>query len=131
MESSPLSNAVAMRHRARLYGGAVTEDRSRLDTLQAELNARRSTFHFAHAAVSLLIAVLTGCTGAKYYWDYRLEELPTLSAVVGLSAALFVYGFVNWAMGRRALKRELTLFDELKGLRQNLGLDDPSALLPR
>jgi hypothetical protein len=109
----------------------VTDDRSRLDALQAQLRARRSVFHFAHAAVSLLVAVIAACTGAKYFWDYELDDLPTLSALVGVSGVLFIYGAVHWALGHRALKRELTLFDELKGLRQHLRLDDPSALLPR
>jgi hypothetical protein len=109
----------------------VTDDRSRLDSLQAQLNVRRSVFHFAHAAVSLLIAVIAACTGAKYFWDYQLDDLPVLAAVLGVSSVLFIYGFVHWALGRRALKRELTLFDELKGLRHDLGVDDPSALLPR
>ena len=109
----------------------MTNDRSRFDVLQAELKSRRSVFHFAHAAVSLLIAVITACTGAKYFWDYELEDVPTLGALVGAAAVLFVYGFVNWALGNKALKRELTLFSEMKGLRQSLGLDDPSALLPR
>jgi hypothetical protein len=109
----------------------VTDTRSRLDTLQAQLKARRSVFHFAHAAVSLLIALVAACTGAKLFWDYQLDDLLRLGAVLGMSAVLFVYGFVHWALGRKALKEELTLFSELKGLRQTLGLDDPSMLLPR
>jgi hypothetical protein len=99
--------------------------------LQAELRSRRSVFHFAHAAVSLLIAVIAACTGAKYFWDYDLDDMPTLGALLGVSFVLFLYGSINWFLGRRALKRELTLFSEMKGLRQTLGLDDPAALLPR
>jgi hypothetical protein len=109
----------------------VTDDRTRFDTLQAQLKSRRSVFHFAHAAVSLLVAVVAACTGAKLFWDYQLDEAQMLSVSLGLSAVLFVYGGVHWVLGRRALKRELTLYSELKGLRQTLGLDDPNVLLPR
>ncbi len=113
------------------YTPFVTDDRSRLDVLQGLLQSRKSVFHFAHAAVSLLIATIAACTGAKLFWDYEFDEMPTTGAVLGLSFVLFIYGCVNWVLGRRTLKTELTLFSELKGLRTSLGFDDPAALLPR
>jgi hypothetical protein len=110
---------------------ADTPNVSRLKLLQAELNARRSILHLAHAAISLLIAVVAACTAARLFWDYELDELPLLGAAMLIAVIMFVHGFVRWGLGRRALDRETAQFAELKELRSSLGLDDPNLLLPR
>jgi len=109
----------------------VTDSSSRHDALQAELKARRSIFHLAHAAVSLLVALVAAGTAARLFWDYELGELPLFGAAVVVALVMFVHGFIRWGMGRRALSKEELQFEELKRLRQSLGLDDPNVLLPR
>ncbi|MBK7860761.1 MAG: hypothetical protein IPJ65_19590 [Archangiaceae bacterium] len=110
---------------------ADTANLSRLESLQSDLNARRSIFHLAHAAISLLIAVISAGTAARLFYDYELNELPLLGAAVLVALGMFVHGFVRWALGRRALNREVAQFAELRELRATLGLDDPNLLLPR
>ncbi|MBL8956187.1 MAG: hypothetical protein JNK82_35765, partial [Myxococcaceae bacterium] len=44
-------------------------DTTRLDALQTELNARKSIFHYAHAAISLLVATIAAGTGARLFYD--------------------------------------------------------------
>jgi hypothetical protein len=104
---------------------------SRLESLQADLNARRSIFHLAHAAISLLIAMVAACTAARLFWDYELERLPLFGAAIFIALIMFTHGFVRWAIGRRAMDRETAQFAELRELRSSLGLDDPNLLLPR
>ena len=106
-------------------------DSSRLSALQSELAARRSIFHLAHAAISLLVAMVAACTAARLFWDYELSELPLLGAAIVVSLVMFTHGFVRWSIGRRALDRETAQFAELRALRTSLGLDDPNILLPR
>lgn len=106
-------------------------DPARLDTLQGALHSRKSTFHLAHASVSLLVAMIAASTAAKLFWDYELGELALFGAAVIIALVMFTHAFVRWALGRRALAKELVLFAELKDLRRTLGLDDPSVLLPR
>jgi hypothetical protein len=106
-------------------------DSSRLDVLQAELKARRSIFHLAHAAVSLLVAMVAAGTAARLFWDYEFDQLPVFGAAVIVSFVMFVHGFIRWGLGRKALAREAVQFEELKRLRVVLGTDDPSMLLPR
>lgn len=106
-------------------------DTSRLAALQAELNARRSIFHLAHAAVSLLVAMVAACTGARIFWDYEFSELPLLGAALIVSIIMFMHGFVRWGIGRRAMEKENAQYAELRALRDSLGIDDPNVLLPR
>ena len=110
----------------------ATPDSVRLDSLQAELNARRSIFHFAHAAISLLVATVSACVAARLFWDFGPErKVEWFGAAVLVALVLYVHGFIRWGVGRRALSRETVQFAELRALRQSLGLDDPNALLPR
>lgn len=108
-------------------------DSSRYDALQAELHARKSIFHFAHAAVSLLVAVVAACTAARLFWDYQLDKLPLplFGAALAVSVVMFLHGFVRWGIGRRALERESAQYAELRALRATLRIDDPEMLLPR
>src|SRR4051812_40108166 len=98
-----------------------------LAALQARLASRRSISHFAHAAISLLIAVVLSCAIAKLYWDDGEADVPWfVSATV-----LYIYGITRWMLGRRALREEVALFDQMRALRSSLSLDDPAQLLPR
>lgn len=104
--------------------------RARLPELQAQLAVRRSTTHFARAAVSLVgSAIFTGAA-AKLFWDsVRFPVLGAVSAVV--AAGLIVFA---WRQYRRAMshhRRELELFASLQAVHRALHLDDPAALLPR
>lgn len=106
-------------------------DPSRLEALQANLNARKSIFHFAHAAISLLVASIAAGTGGRLFYDHGVAELPLLGATALVAVVMYVHGFVRWGFGRKALEREAVQFAELKELRATLGLDDPNVLLPR
>jgi hypothetical protein len=99
--------------------------------LQSQLRVRQSVAHFAHAAVAILIGLLTAGVAGRLCWDYEIEEIPLLMAVVGLSVGALVYGFVRWFLAKQAVTREMHLFEELKTLRQTLGFEDPQLLLPR
>lgn len=114
-----------------LNHAATVNDTSRHDALQAELKARKSIFHLAHAAVSLLVAMVAACTAARLFWDYELQELPLFGAALIVSLVMFVHGFVRWGIGRRAMDRENAQYAELRALRATLGIDDPEMLLPR
>ncbi len=102
-----------------------------LEQVQGELAARRSTLHFAHAAVSLVVGLLLAGATGKFFWDMPEEKqlfgLPGVAAI----AVLLVYAAVRYRRGMQALDSELSRFETLKALRRELRLDDPSALLPR
>jgi hypothetical protein len=110
-----------------------------LEALQRELSARQSVLHFAHAAVTSILAVIGAGAAAKMVWDLTRDQVteageagrPWVVPVSILSAGLLVYAVVRYLMGRRALKRELASFAELQSLRRELKLEDPSQLLPR
>jgi hypothetical protein len=106
-------------------------DAARLAKLQEALNARRSIFHLAHAALSGLIGLIAAGTAGRLYWDYGLDQLPLLGAAVVVATIMLAHASVRWVLGRRELGRELAWLSELKDLRRTLGLDDPSLLLPR
>ena len=101
------------------------------DDVSSKLLARKSTVHFAHAAIFGLIGLIASGTSAKLFWDfgvadYRLETtVSTVVASLGL-----VYALARFALGRRELKLELSLLERLRSLRVALHLDDPKALLP-
>jgi hypothetical protein len=104
---------------------------SRLDALQARLSSRRSIFHLAHAAVSLLVAFISTGTALMLWWDSNADERAPLAVFSALAVVLFAHGLVRWALGKKARREEQTLFEELKALRKSMGLDDPKVLLPR
>ena len=106
-------------------------DQSRFAELQKRVYSRISVLHYAHAAVSGLIAVIIAGAAAKMAWDYTLDEMPWTLGVIGVAAALVIYSLVRFLFGRRAMKFELGLFEELQSLRTRLGYDQPSSLLPQ
>lgn len=97
-------------------------------TLRA-LSARRSIFHFAHAAVSLFAAIIIGGAAFKLSTDLEFAWAPSLVVpalvVAGVAAS---YGVVRLLLGGRHLREESVAFDRLKALRRELSLDElPSA----
>jgi hypothetical protein len=101
-----------------------------LESLRAQLASRASTAHFARTAVALVAAFVFTGAGAKLFWDsIRFPRLGLASVVVAVG--LVGYAAVHYLRGRRELKRELQLFESLKGVRRSLRLDDPASLLPR
>jgi hypothetical protein len=104
--------------------------RVELESLRAQLASRASTVHFARTAVALVGALIFAGAALKLFWDSI--RFPRLGLAAGLVAAGFaVYAVVHYRRGKRELKRELELFESLKGVRQSLRLDDPASLLPR
>lgn len=105
------------------------ESRAELEQLQLELATRQSTTHFAHAAVSLTVALIIAGAAAKLFYDSA--KVPYLGFLATLAAlGLFTYSTIRFRRGNRALKQEVAQFEKLKGLHRALGLDDPSTLLP-
>ena len=103
-----------------------------LAQLQAELATRQSVLHFAHCAVAVILALIAAGTAGKMTWDFGIRpEVDVFIPAVGVFSGLcFLYGLVRYLFGRRALKKELVSFAQLQALRRQLGLDDPSGLLP-
>jgi hypothetical protein len=108
-----------------------TAPQEALEALQRELSARESVLHFAHAAVSTILALIAAGTSAKMYWDLTGERTIYAAPVLGFASVCFVYGAIRYLIGRRVLKRELESFAKLQSLRRQLGRDDTSKLLPR
>jgi hypothetical protein len=106
------------------------ELRSQLEQLQERLATRHSILHFAHAGVSMIVALIFGSAAAKLFWDS--EKVPVLGFVAAAVAlGLLTYSGVRYAKGRRELAEELKRYGDLLELRRRLKLDNPSALLPR
>jgi hypothetical protein len=105
--------------------------RQRYDALASNLSTRRSTLHFAHAGVAVVLAIIFAGTAGRIFWKAEAEMLP-FGWVAGLAAALAVtYALVRLFIGRSQLRAELSDFAQLQSLRQQLGLDDPARLMPR
>ena len=106
------------------------ELRSQLERLQERLATRQSILHFAHAAVSLIAALLFGGAAVKLFLDSARAPVLGLSATV-VALGLLTYSLVRYAKGRRELAEELKRYGDLLELRRRLQLDNPSMLLPR
>ncbi len=102
-----------------------------LDALQRELSARDSVLQFAHAAIALILALISAGVSAKMFWDLELDKVVFPVPVAIFSAVAFVYAAVRYLLGRRALKKELVSFAQLQTLRRQLNRDDASLMLPR
>lgn len=105
--------------------------RAEHDQLMARLSTRRSTEHFAHAAVSTFIGLILAGAAGKLFWDTQLKfvEWVLVGAVVGVGLLLYALG--RYLKGRWTLAAEHREFERLSALRRALGIDDPSSLLPR
>jgi hypothetical protein len=105
------------------------ELRRQLDVLQGELSTRKSTLHFAHAGMSILCSLIIAGTAGKLVWDSSRHWW--IGTGVGVFAVIvWLYGWLQYRLGRRHLGLELEGFERLQTLRQTLKLDDPGALLP-
>jgi hypothetical protein len=105
-------------------------ERVQLESLRTQLASRQSTVHFARTGISLVMAFIFTGAAAKLFWDsIRFPRWGLVAALVAVG--LVVYAAVHYRRGRRALARELALFESLKGVRHSLRLDDPASLLPR
>lgn len=106
------------------------ELRSQLERLQERLATRQSILHFAHAAVSLIVALIFGGAAVKLFRDSTMEPALGFGATV-VALGLLIYSLVRYAKGRRELADELKRYGDLLELRRRLQLDNPSTLLPR
>lgn len=110
--------------------GPTDHQRAELDRLQGQLAARQSILHFAHAAVSLLASFVFGSAAGRVLW--RPDTLSPQAAYVlaGLSGAFALYAVLRFVLGRQDRAVEQVRVRSLMALRHELGLDDPSVLLP-
>lgn len=104
--------------------------RSEYDATLSSVSSRRSTPHFAHAAVSFFLCFIFSVTTGKLWWDHQSEYAALTAALGTLSFGLLAYSLVRYLLGRRALVFELQAYRRLRHLRGELGLDDPRAMLP-
>ncbi len=100
------------------------------DQLQAQLATRVSIGHFAHAAVSLIFAVIASGVAGKFFWNGEGYRELAIVASVGVGC-LMLYSLVRYVAGRRYYRTEKSAFARLKALRLVLQADDPAAFLPR
>ncbi|HYO59160.1 hypothetical protein [Archangium sp.] len=101
-----------------------------LARLQEALSTRQSTLLFAHAGVSFVLAFILGGATGKLFWDSaRAPYVAWLGLAVTLGLA--VYGLMRYRQGRTVLADELVRYETMLELRRRLGLDNPTALLPR
>lgn len=107
------------------------EARDALKRLELELSSRASVVHFAHSAVSMVLAIIFAGAAGKLSWDLKPAHLYLAAAVGLLAVGLTSYSVVRYVLGKRMLALELARYEQMKALRRSLQLDDPSALLPR
>jgi uncharacterized membrane protein len=109
---------------------ASVDPNTELERLQELLASRQSTSYFARFAIGLAVAMIVAGAAGKLSWD--APGLPYF----GIAAALVAGTLAGWAIrcyrrGMVELKVELERFERWQALRRSLGIDDPSALLPR
>jgi hypothetical protein len=103
---------------------------SQLENLQEQLAARASVVNFAHAAVSMALALIIGGAAGKMFWDLDGEKEIWAFPVAALSLFLALYSTIRFVSGRKKQIEELKKFHQLEAIRRALQLDDPSKLLP-
>ncbi len=75
--------------------------------------------------------IFAGAAG-KLCWDAHGWFGIAEGLATGLiSVSLVSYAVFRYVRGKRVLKHELTRFAVFQALRQRLGFDDPSVLLPQ
>lgn len=101
-----------------------------MEQLQAVLASRHSTRSFAQFAIALALAVIVAGAAGKLSWDAK--GFPYLGIAAALAAgAVTVFALRCYRRGMAQLKLEIERFERWQALRRSLGIDDPSALLPR
>jgi hypothetical protein len=107
------------------------ERRRELDRLQAQIATRVSIFHLAHGAVSTILSLMVFGLAALFRWGKNAKAtVPWAVPVAGAAALILLYAAWRFWRGYRAHLKEAALFQELRSLRRELKLEDPSALLP-
>lgn len=102
--------------------------RAEHDAVLHGLSTRVSTHHFAHAAVSSLLAIALGATAVKLWVDLGAVN-PEYSYASAIGCVLTVgYAAVRGALGARANTRERVQLTRLRALRLELGVDAPASL---
>lgn len=102
--------------------------RAEHDAVLSSLSTRESTRHFAHAAVSVLVAVALAGTAAKLWWDFWGTNPEWASGFAGLTALALGYAAIRMTLGARANGRERVQLVRLRELRKELGVDAPASL---
>lgn len=102
------------------------------DTLRAEhdqvlvsLSTRVSTLHFAHAAVSLFVAIILFATAGKLWWDFWISYPEVTVACAAAGTLVLLYAAVRLTLGLLASGREKLQLTRLLHLRRDLQLDAP------
>ncbi|MBL8937375.1 MAG: hypothetical protein JNM69_22635 [Archangium sp.] len=104
--------------------------RAEHDAMLTRLSARKSTFHFAHAAVSIFVACVFGGAAWKLSLDLEYAWAPSLVLPATIVASLaLAYGLFRLIVGRGVLQTEVAEFERLKGLRKQLKLDEPATFV--
>ena len=104
--------------------------REQFDRLQEALSTRQSTELFAHAGAAFIVALILGGATGKLFWDsVRTPYLAWAGLVATLG--LIVFGVLRLGRARAVLADELARYATMLELRRQLGLDNPSVLLPR
>lgn len=108
----------------------VNDLRAEHDAMLARLSARQSTFHFAHAAVSIFVACIFSGAAWKLSIDVEYAWAPSLVLPAAIVAAVaLAYGLFRLVLGRSVLQTEVGQFERLKALRQQLKLDEPQTFV--
>ncbi|MFO0599453.1 MAG: hypothetical protein U0228_29375 [Myxococcaceae bacterium] len=105
------------------------ELRAEHDAVLAEVETRRSTLHFAHAAVSLFLSI--SFVGSGLRLEVKPEfDLPSSAAPIAIAVGVLVFSYsvVRGVLGARAYANERRRIARLLELRQAIGLDAPLAL---
>lgn len=81
--------------------------------------------------MSLFTAMLIAGAAGKLGWDaINRGGLIIDGIVAAIALGLVVYAVIEYFVGRRILRVELSRFRELQAIRAQLHLDDPASLLP-
>ena len=99
--------------------------RAEHDQVLEALSTRVSTLHYAHAAVSLFVAIICLSTAAMFWWDYWIA-MPQAAISSGVAGALaLLYSLSRLTFGLQASGREKSQLVRLLDLRRTLQLDAP------
>mgnify|MGYP001558613583 FL=1 len=102
--------------------------RAEHDAVLSSLSTRESTKHFAHGAVSVLVAVALAGTAGKLWWDFSTTNPEWAGGFPGLTGLALTYASIRFVLGARANTRERVQLVRLRELRKTLGVDAPASL---
>lgn len=102
--------------------------RAEHDAVLSALSTRESTRHFAHAGVSVLLALITGGTAAKLWHDFQAAHPEWAFGAFGVAGVALLYALVRGAIAWRAHRAERAQLARLQELRKALGVDAPLSL---